>query len=345
MNLPAKAPRLLLLCGALCVVWSLLWDFAWESTVGVDLVWAAPHVLTYCGVALAAAASIQMIFSGKDGVALGKLRGPVGAWVSLWGAVAFVTAFFFDRWWQSSYGLAAGIWHPPQIAKAVAFFAIAVGAWWCVPRWGGGVVVALILTVCTAQNIANRQHDPFFYHLACGAYPMVLLAVAISGGGRWIATRAALAGMTVILAAVWLMPLIPGVPETGPVYQPRTHLLPPPFPPLVVLPALCFDWLVRSRKPTGWLALAEYGLVFFIAFAVAQWQFAQFLLTPGADNWFFAGGGTQWPFFLRISDDMRTAFWPSEFMGKRNAAIAIGIACASSGLGIALGNWLARLRR
>jgi hypothetical protein len=30
---------------------------------------------------------------------------------------------------DSVYGLAAGIWHPPQILKAVAFFAILAGAW------------------------------------------------------------------------------------------------------------------------------------------------------------------------------------------------------------------------
>ena len=348
MNAPApdsRAARWLLFAGALCVPVSLLWDFAWESTVGIDLLWAAPHVLTYCGVVLSAIAAIWMIVVGKDGVALGKMRAPAGAWLALWGTVAFLAAFLFDRWWQASYGLAAGLWHPPQIAKATAFFAIAIGAWWCVPRWGGGIVIALIATVAIAQSIANRQHDPIFYHLACGAYPVVLAAAALSGGGRFPATRAALIGMAVHLAAVWLLPLIPGTPETGPIYNPRTHLLPPPFPPLIIIPAIAFDWLLRSRKSPGWFSACELGLAFFLFFAVPQWQFAKFLLTPAADNAFFAGGGTQWPFFFRISDDMRTAFWPGEHMGKRNAAIAIGIAGISAGIGLALGKWLARLRR
>ena len=335
------APRWLLLAAALCVVASLLWDFAWESTVGVDLVWNGPHMMTYLGVVSAAVAALWMVAEGKDGVALGRLRAPVGAWLALWGAVAFVAAFAFDRWWQASYGLAAGIWHPPQMAKAAAFFAIAIGAWWCAPGWGGGAVVALVLTVCTAQNIANRQHDAFFYHLACGTYPLVLAAVALSGGGRFPATRAALAGMGVVLAAVWLFPLIPGVPATGPVYQARTHLLPPPFPPLVVLPALAFDWLLASRRANP----GELAVAFFGTFVMAQWQFAKFLLTRFADHPFFASGGREWPFFFHISDDMRTAFWPGAEMGLRAAILAILLAAASAAIGLALGKWLARLRR
>ena len=344
-NPSTHGPRLLLLCAALGVPASLLWDFAWESTVGIDIITAAPHMMTYAAVALAAVAAVWMIVARNGGVALGKVRAPVGAWLALWGTVAFVAAFFFDRWWQASYGLAAGIWHPPQMAKATAFFAIAFGAWWCAPRWGAGAVIAMILVVCTAQNIANRQHDAFFYHLACGTYPVVLAAAALSGGGRFPATRAALLGMSVHLAAVWLLPLIPGVPETGPVYNPRTHLLPPPFPPLVVLPALAFDWLWHKRPPIDALLVCQLVFAFFLTFVVIQWQFAKFLISPAADHWFFAGGGKQWPFFLRISDDMRNAFWPGEQMGGKNAAIALGIAAVASSIGLALGTWLTRLRR
>ena len=343
--LVSNRPRWLLLLGALGVPLSLLWDFGWESTVGIDLVWGGPHVMSYVAVAMAAVAAVWMIVRGESGVVLAGMRAPVGAWVALWGAVAFVVAFVFDRWWQASYGMAAGIWHPPQMAKAVAFFAIACGAWWCVPRWGAGVVVALIGVVSMAQGFANRQHDAFFYQLACGAYPLVLAAAAISGGGRWAATRAALLGMGIHLAAVWVLPLVPGVPETGPIYNMRDHLLPPPFPPLIVLPALAMDWLLAARKDAGWRSAGEVGFAFFAVFAVVQWRFAGFLLSPGADNWFFAGGGKQWPFLLRISDEMRTAFWPGEVLEFKNAALCVALAAASSRIGIWLGAWLTRTAR
>ena len=301
--------------------------------------------MTYVAVAMAGLAALWMVVFGKDGIAIGKLRAPVGAWVALWGALAFVAAFAFDRWWQASYGLAAGIWHPPQIGKAVAFFAIVCGAWWCVPRWGGGVVVAMIGVVSMAQGFANRQHDALFYLLACGTYPLVLAGAAVSGGRRFPATRAALVGMGVHLAAVWLLPLVPGVPETGPIYNARDHLLPPPFPPLIVLPALAFDWLFATRKASDWRSAGEAGFAFFAVFAVVQWRFAEFLLLPMADNWFFAGGGKQWPFFLRISDDMRTAFWPGRILDIKNAILAVALAAAASRIGLWTGAWLNRIAR
>src|SRR5206468_1436636 len=114
------------------------------------------------------------------GVRLGKWHAPLGAWVALWGALAFLAAFFFDRWWQAGYGLAAGIWHPPQLLKAVAFFAVTIGVWLIgAGRCGafffamaGGVVLAMIGVVTLASNFANRQHSAPFYEIACGMYPI-----------------------------------------------------------------------------------------------------------------------------------------------------------------------------
>jgi hypothetical protein len=91
---------------------------------------------------------------------------------------------------------------------------------------------------------------------------------------------------------VWLLPLLPGEPLVAPIYHPRDHLLPPPFPLLLLLPALAVDALLRafpgrSQSPAGWGAAAEAGLAFGIVFLVAQWSFAQFLLSSAADNRFF----------------------------------------------------------
>ena len=124
-----------LLAASTALLASLFWDFSWESTVGIDLVWSPPHSAAYSAVALAGAISLASVFrmtrsrsSRHSGVRLLKLEAPLGAWVSLWGTLAFLGATLFDRWWQSNYGLVAGLWHPPQIAKTVAFFAIAIGA-------------------------------------------------------------------------------------------------------------------------------------------------------------------------------------------------------------------------
>ncbi len=152
---------------------SLLWDYSWESTVGIDDVWAAPHLAGYLAVALAAVIACLL---------LSRREGTLGAWIVLWGAVAFVTAMLLERWWLAAYGLAAGIWHPPQLLKAVAFFAVIGGGWLvCEGRAfvaASGALLAMISVVTLATNFANRQHSAAFYQIACGSYPLVLAAVA-----------------------------------------------------------------------------------------------------------------------------------------------------------------------
>ena len=72
-----------LLLAAAGIPASLLWDFSWESTVGIDLAWAPPHVATYLAVALAGLLALGAMWRG-DGVRIGKWRAPLGAWVALW---------------------------------------------------------------------------------------------------------------------------------------------------------------------------------------------------------------------------------------------------------------------
>ena len=358
----------LLLIASLAVPLTLLWDFSWESTIGVDRFFGPPHAANYLAVALAGAAALRMAVvathGGVGGVPLGRMRAPLGAWITLWGALAFVAALLFDRWWQSNYGLAAGIWHPPQIAKAVAYFAVVVGAWVALlgqqtsPRGAlagalaAGAVLAMTSVVMTAQSFANRQHSALFYQLGCATYPLVLVAQSVAGRLRAPASAAALAYMGFTAAMVWILPLVPASPQAGPVYNALDHLLPPPFPLLLVVPALALDaWLhglpARERGAARWTAALAAGLSFFALFVAAQWLFAGFLLSPAADDWLFAGGGRRWPFFLRIDPAARTAFWDfvSPGLGWTSAAVAALLAFFSARAGLGLGGALRRLQR
>src|SRR5260221_7972327 len=72
---------------------SLLWDFSWESTVGIDRVWSAAHTATYLAVALAGLIALVFVLTttltpaGREsGIRLGRFHAPVGVWVTLWGA-------------------------------------------------------------------------------------------------------------------------------------------------------------------------------------------------------------------------------------------------------------------
>ena len=349
----------LLLLAAAGIPLSLLWDFSWESTVGIDLVWAPAHVATYLSVALGGAVALGLVRVDARGfgVRIGKFRAPLGAWIVAWGACAFAAATLFDRWWQSGYGLAAGIWHPPQIVKAGAFFAMLIGvALFCV-RGGfrfivaGGMLLAMMSVASITLAYPNRQHDAAFYQLACGLYPLALAAIAIAGRSRFSATLAALAHLATMCLAVWLLPHFPAKPQVAPIYNALDHLMPPPFPLLLAAPALAMDALLRcfpgrEQRFQDWRRAVEAGLAFFVVFIAVQWHFAQFLLTPAADNRFFAGGGMHWPFFLKIDARSRVAFWKmgGDLTLARGLAAA-ALAIVSARIGLALGAWMKRVQR
>ena len=170
---------------------SLIWDFSWESTIGVDRFWSPPHLATHLGVWLSGLLGLRLVLAftlarrrggSAAGISLGPLSGPAGAWILLWSALELQAAFLFDSWWQQAYGLGAGLWHPPQILKATGFFSLLFGALMLccgartqrasAPRarpatlflnWHGGLLLALCTLVMTMTNYPNLQHTASFY--------------------------------------------------------------------------------------------------------------------------------------------------------------------------------------
>ena len=301
---------------------------------------------------------------------LAQFHAPLGVWVTVWGALAFAAAVLFDRWWQSAYGLAAGIWHPPQIVKAIAFFAVVTGAWLLCLKWqnqparqttpggaaafavGGGCLLALITVMTLTSIYPNRQHSAPFYYLACATYPIVLVALATAGKFRCTATFASVLYTGLFCAMVWLLPLFPAKPQVAPIYNLLDHLMPPPFPLLLVVPAMGLDALLRffpwpAHRAKAWLQAGAAGLVFFVLFMAIQWMFADFLLGNLADHWFFAGGGRHWPFFLKIDPLARVTFWETrqDAMTFTRSITATGLAMLAARTGLGAGAWMARLRR
>jgi hypothetical protein len=347
---------------------SLLCDFSWESTVGIDRFWGLPHVMTYLAVASLVSIAAWMVFSRaySNGHAVASFRAPLGAWLVLWSGLAFVTALVFDRWWQSAYGMGAGIWHPPQLLKATAFFAAVVGLWLLVAMirnhatpetrhpfallfsFGGGLVLTLIFIVALPSHYPNQQHSASFYRLACATYPFVLAILVAAGRMRWPATTAALFYTIFVCAHVWLLPFFAAKPLTGPIYNPMEHLMPPPFPLLLIIPALAMDLLARKFSQHNlWLRALILSAAFFGLFLGVQWVFSEFLLMNLADNWFFAGGGKHWPFFLKINSTGRISFWesPTDTMTLRNAVIAFCLTLLTTRVGLSVGAWMARVQR
>jgi len=76
-----------------------------------------------------------------------------------------------------------------------------------------------------------------------------------------------------------------------------------------------------------------------------QWEFSEYLVSPAAKNWFFAGSqfftfadapGEHWHRFWRLGVDPVNA---------RGLLIALALAAVSSGAGLAVGNWMSKVKR
>jgi hypothetical protein len=374
---------------------SLIWDFSWESSIGVDRFWSPPHLATYVGVALSGILGARLLVAftfarrtgrAAGGVNVGPLSGPSGAWILLWGAALVQATLPLDNWWQQAYGLGAGLWPPPQLLKTVGFFAILLGgALLCAAQannseaarparrlltWHGGLLLTLTAVVLIMIVYPNRQHTGLFYLISCALYPVVLVGAGGAAQGRWASTRIALAYMAVSCAMVWLLPLFPARPLTPPIHNPLDRLMSPPFPLLLVAPALLLDWL-RPRNPGSaaivpaslttrstdkcrqdasaprtLIQACAAGLGFFALFIAVQWTFAEFMLSSGSDNWVFAGGGRHWPFFLKI-DQARVMFWgmKEDPLTWQKSLLAITLAILSAWSGLRVATWLSKLRR
>jgi hypothetical protein len=123
---------------------------------------------------------------------------------------------------------------------------------------------------------------------------------------------------------------------------------------LLVVPAFAID-LIRHRLGHGrsWLrdvlVVVLSSLAFVGLFFVTQWYFSQFLLSPRAHNWFFAAD-RHWGYTESLGP-WRNQFWSVTDPKNHPPIVASTFAYAlmgaliSSALGLALGNWMAKVRR
>ena len=150
------------------------------------------------------------------------------------------------------------------------------------------------------------------------------------------------------LTFMWLLPLVPGEPKLGPVYQKITHLVPPDFPLLLIVPAIVFD-IVRRRITAlnRWTQAAVLGATSLASFVAVQWPFANFLMSPASRNWFFATNN--FPYFIPPASPWgRYAWLPTEATPLQFALrmlLALAAAILMTRIGLSWGDWMHRLRR
>src|SRR2546429_3977941 len=306
---------------ATSAVVGVMWDSSWHRSIGRDTFWPPAHLAIYLGGVLAGAACgwlvLRTTFSATveeqaAGVTFWGFRGPLGAWVAIWGALAMLASGPFGNWWHNAYGLDVKVLSPPHVILAAGTWGIKLGALLLVlalqnrevgaARRVYGLLVAYVAGILL-QDIAimgieqigfpNSAHTSLYYKVAAGAFPLILVATARACRLQWPATSAAAAYMAISLVMIWVLQLFPATPKLAPVFNPVTHMVAPPFPLLLVVPAAALDLLVQRFGPgRDWRLAVLAGVTFLGVFFVTQWFFTEFLLSPHARN--FAFGVDQW---------------------------------------------------
>jgi hypothetical protein len=176
--------------------------------------------------------------------------------------------------------------------------------------------------------------------------PLVMAAISRGCGFRWAATVVAATYTAAMLLLLWILPLFPAEPKLGPVYQNVTHFVPPEFPLLLIVPAMALDLFWQRTRWSGLrLALAS-GALFLAAFALVQWPFADFLVSPAARNRLFGVG--DFAYFVRPTSLYATYRFVAAERGEalwRQIGLSAITATAGVGLGLVCGNRMRRIRR
>jgi hypothetical protein len=358
-----------------CSVVGGVWDISWHESVGRDTFWTPAHMLIQlCGIlsGLGCGYLILNTTFRKDSplrsnsVSLWGFRGPLGAFICAWGAVGMITSAPFDNWWHNAYGLDVKILSPPHILLALGMTGIRFGTLVMVlaevNRAVGDYRVRLErilffsfmfllgMTVGIMQEYTFRMfmHGATFYLVVMCVAPIWFAAVSRASENRWAAAIVTAAYTAMHLSFMWILQLIPAEPKLGPVYQKITHLVPPDFPLLLVVPAIVFD-LVRRRTTTmnRWVQSAILGAASLASFIAVQWPFANFLMSPASRNWFFATNN--FPYFVPPESRWGSYAWlPTETSPTQFAirmALALFAAILTTRIGLSWGDWMRRIRR
>lgn len=352
------------------------WDVAWHVSIGRDTFWTAPHMaIQFCAILGAFTCSFLILQTtfGKDrverqaSVAVMGFRGPLGAFVVMWGAAAMLTSAPFDNWWHNAYGLDVKILSPPHVVLGLGIGCVQVGGLLltlgCMNRavgkarqqldWiflcAGGLVLSQIMAFSQEYISLPLMHSAIYYRACAIVAPIILIGIAESSRKKWSATIIAAIYIGLRLAIMLTLRQVPAQPKLGPVYNPITHLVFPYFPTLLIVPAFCLDLLRPYFKNASvWIKSAILGVAFVVALLIVQWPFSSFLMfSPSSRNWFFATA--DFPYYWPpTSPSVRHVFFlwePTRVLFWQGIVIALIAAIISTRMGLGWGRWMRSVRR
>jgi len=368
---PPFWPAGLLAFAATCITIGIMWDISWHETIGRDTFWTPAHMAIYLGGVLGGCVggwlAVQYTFLAtpaqkNSGVCVFGGRAPLGAWIAIWGAIAMITSGPFDNWWHNAYGLDVKIISPPHVLLGLGMFGIVFGALLLVLTrqnrlpdgagsglfiYTGGLFIVMAGVFVMEYVFPNQQHSAIFYQVCALTFPFRLIAVGRAGKTSWPVTRVAFIYLFIVCLMIWILPLFPAQPRLAPIFNPVTHMVVPPFPVLLTFPALAMDLILQKTGDSrGWKRLGTaliLAAVFLAIFIPVQWCFSGFLISPGADNWFF-GGHRVWGYSNQVGH-WTHEFWNVETFNLRSLAYCFAFATGTSWLGLLLGGWMRKVQR
>ena len=359
---------------AMMVVVGLIWDISWHMSIGRDSFWTPAHLLIQGGGLIAGGTSallaLHVTFRGSpeekaSAVSFWGFRAPLGAWVCILGCGAMLTSAPFDDWWHNAYGLDVRIESPPHILLGLGMMGIVLGALLrtlalqnasegatrrraaTLFAVSSGLIVAILAILLLDSSYRTAMHSGGFYIALSRVMPVLLVAVAVAGGGRWPATTAAAVYMLLMAGTSWVLMLFPATPKLGPIYRDITHYVPLDFPLLLVVPAAALDitWR-RVRDRSAWVAAIALGTAFLVTLLAVQWPFANVLIEHGR-NWFLhADNFVYWqrPETEHFNFEFDDAGPGAPSLLSR-LAWALLFAVIASGIGRSWGRWMTRVQR
>jgi hypothetical protein len=336
-----------------------VWDISWQTTIGQTGFWTPPHItvlLAGVGFGVLCVRAVKSWSDRQPGARLSPAF--VGSILGICGVLVMLGAAFYDYWWHATQLPQTMVLIPPHKIGAGAIVAIQTSAVLItlanlseVPgqqsRWAtivyvvsAGLLLFLIATLATEYvGRPNLWQSSGFYKASGLVFPVLLVALGLSPRLKWGATAVAGIYMAVALLMIWVLQLIPAQPRLTPVHNPVTHMVPPPFPLLLLLPAVAIDLLkqiaLRSRfHISDWVLAGLIGVTFVGIMWVAHWYFADLLLSSLGRTYFFAAD--QWPFYTRLGP-WRYQQWVLDSGAStllKRIALAVLFAAASARVGL-----------
>jgi hypothetical protein len=364
-----------------CIVVGLIWDVSWHRTVGRDTFWTLAHVLEQVAALIAGLSCgylvLRTTFAGTAEEKTRSVRfwgffyGPLGAWVCIWGTLMMITSAPFDNWWHNAYGLDVKIISPPHMILAWGMIGIQIGAmlmtlsaqnrataddqrlYSMMHAYAAGILITMVATVMQEDaSVGNQMHGAKFYEITAWVIPLFLVGLSRASHLKWPATTITAIYSAITLAMSWILQLFPATPKLAPIYNAVTHMVPPAFPLLIIVPAIAVDLLMRRfGRSNDWKLAVAIGVTWVAVMLAVHWFWAAFLLSPaarnfviGADQWSYTDHLGAWRYQYWTLDRDTSGKW-STLLFARGIGFAVLLGVVSSRISLFLGTGMSKVKR